>query len=241
MFRSLCGEENLKNVRIVTTNWSRVSEEEGNRRENDLKHVAFKALVDAGAQMRRHANTLESAHQIMSELIPLKPVTMKIQEELRDGKKLADTAAGKVLTEEMREMQKRHEREMADLKKEMELAAKANDRALRAELAQERKTLEDKIARVEADRVKLERTLEEERKAQESRRNEESAQLARLMEQLVEERRDTQTRIAQAHENELQFRKETFERQLELQRQIAEANKRMVELASRDSGGCLIC
>lgn len=242
MFYSLCGEQNLRNVRIVTTNWSRVGDEEGGRREADLKNGAFKALIDAGAQMRRYMNTLESARQIMAELIPLQAVTMKIQEELRDGKKLADTAAGQVLTAEMREMQKRHERDMADLRKEMELAAKAHDYALRAELAEERRTLEAKIARVEADRSVLERTLDEHRQAQESRRQEEEARLKMFMDQLAEERRETRAQMTQAHESEMQFRNRTAERQHELEREIAAANQRVAELANRDSGGgCLIC
>ena len=233
MFYSLCGEKNLGNVRIVTTNWSRVSEEEGNHREADLSNVAFKALIDAGAQMRRHANTLESARRIMSELIPLGPVTMKIQEEVRAGKKLADTSAGKVLTAEMQEMQRRHEREMAGLKKELEMAAKLSNQALRAELELERKVLEEKIARVEADREKLEKTLEEQRAEEQKRREEEKAELMRMMEKLDNERRETLGQVTKAYEN--------AERQRELENQIAEANRRLVELEGRDSGGCLIC
>ena len=159
MFHSLCGEASLGNVRIVTTNWGRVSEEEGNHRETNLKQSAFKALLDAGAQMRRHTNTPESALQIMSELISFEPVTMKIQEELRAGKKLVDTAAGMVLAAEMMEMQKKQERELADLKKEMDDAEEDNNRTLRAELEQERKAVEEKMARANADRKRLEATL----------------------------------------------------------------------------------
>ncbi|KAG9311529.1 P-loop containing nucleoside triphosphate hydrolase protein [Chiua virens] len=159
LFRSLCGDKNLGNVRIVTTNWSRVSEEEGDRREADLKSNAFKALLDCGAQMRRHANTVESARKIMSELVPLPAMTMQIQEELREGKKLSETAAGKVVMEEMADAQKKHERELADLKKEMEVAAEAKDHALRLELEEERQVLEDRMARANADRKRLDIAL----------------------------------------------------------------------------------
>lgn len=242
MFYSLCGQENLANVRIVTTNWSRVSEEEGAEREADLRSNAFKALIDAGAQMRRHANTLESARKIMSELIPLKAVAMKIQEELRAGKKLADTAAGQVLTGEMREMQKRHEREMANLRKEMELAAKANDLALRAELAEERKALEGKIARIEADRVALERTLEQQLEVQESRRKEEAERFTQMMGYVADERREMRDQMDRSREMEMQSRQQAHERQLRLEEQLAETNRHALEIASRKSDGpCLIC
>lgn len=54
MFHSLCGDDNLKNVRIVTTNWDRASKEEGDNREEALRIRAFKSLLDAQAGMRRH-------------------------------------------------------------------------------------------------------------------------------------------------------------------------------------------
>ena len=159
MFSALCGKENLGNVRIVTTNWSRVTEEEGSYRETDLKNGAFKALVDAGAQMRRHSNTLESALRIMSELISLQPMTLTIQEELRAGKTLMDTGAGKVLAEGMEEMKKKHERELAGLEREMNDAEEEKNRSLIAELEQEREVLQEKMERAKADWKKLESTL----------------------------------------------------------------------------------
>ncbi|KAN0097943.1 hypothetical protein V8E55_002389, partial [Tylopilus felleus] len=163
MFHSLCGDANLKNVRIVTTNWSRVDKEEGDHREEALRIGAFKSLLDAKAGMCRHLNTMESARAIMSELIPLKSVTMQIQKELEAGMTLGNTSAGTVLTAEMQEMQKKHNKELAGLKREMEDAAKANDLALRAELAEERRTLEHKMARAEEDRERLARTLNQAR------------------------------------------------------------------------------
>lgn len=160
MFHSLCGEASLGNVRIVTTNWGRVTEQEGNDREADLKSGAFKALIGAGAQMHRHANTVESAREIISELILLEPVAMKIQEELRAGKKLADTAAGMVLAAEMMEARKKNELELADLTRELNSAEENNNLVLRAELEQERRVLEEQIARANADRKRLEATLD---------------------------------------------------------------------------------
>lgn len=157
MFRGLCGDNNLGNVRIVTTYWDRVGEE-GPAREAALAGGAFKALVDAGANMVRQNNGRESALSILSELIPKQPVEMKIVEEMKAGKTLAETSAGSVLTEEMKELQKRHEQDMRDLKKEMEEAAAAKDEALKAELAEERRLLEERMARQEADRARLQET-----------------------------------------------------------------------------------
>ncbi|KAG6379516.1 hypothetical protein JVT61DRAFT_10007 [Boletus reticuloceps] len=164
MLHSLCGDDNLKNVRIVTTNWSRVGKQEGDAREEALRIGAFKALLDAGADMRRHLNVLDSAREIMSDLIPLKAITMQIQHELEAGMTLGDTSAGTVLTAEMREMREMHEKELTELKREVEEATKASNLALQAELAEERKILERRMELAEDDRAKSARILDQARK-----------------------------------------------------------------------------
>ncbi|KAG9311263.1 P-loop containing nucleoside triphosphate hydrolase protein [Chiua virens] len=107
MLQALCGDKNLDHVRIVTTNWARVTDEEGSRRQDSLVRGAFKDLIDNKAEIRRHSDSIESAQQILSELIPLSPVTIQIQEELRQGATIGDTSAGAILTAEMREMKKK--------------------------------------------------------------------------------------------------------------------------------------
>jgi len=108
----------------------------------------------------RHDDTVKSALYIMCELIIEKPVTMQIQRELNEGKKLGDTLAGVVIIEEIVRLQQKHEKEMASLIKEMEEAARARDEALRAELAEERRELERKMALADYDRKRWEKTFE---------------------------------------------------------------------------------
>jgi len=165
MFRKLCGDDKLGNVRIVTTNWSRVGEKEGTDRERDLatSNTAFGPLIEAGAILCRHYNTVETARSIISQLVMKDPVLMQIQEELNKGMKLGATSAGAVITEGLVRLQEKHKMEMELLKKEMEEAAKANDEALRAELAEERLVLAQKMAYADEDRKRLERTLDEAR------------------------------------------------------------------------------
>jgi len=161
MFHSLCGDENLANVRIITTNWSRVSEQEGKDRAEALGNEAFKLLLDAGAKMLRHDNNIGSAENIMSELIPLPQITTQFERELEAGKKLTETAAGSVLTEEITKIQEKHAKELADLQKDMQDALKENDRAWREEIEQERRELQEKMARVENERKELEKRVGE--------------------------------------------------------------------------------
>ena len=127
MFKELCGEKMLANVLIVTTNWSRVEEEEGDRQEKALREGFFKRLLDEGARIARHDNTLESVRSIIAPLLQKDGVTAKILDELHDGKRLAETSAGAMLNAEMQEMELRHKREMQELKEEMEKAVHAKD------------------------------------------------------------------------------------------------------------------
>ena len=187
MFHSLCGEGGLKNVRVVTTNWDRVSEQEGNHREVDLKSGAFKALVDAGAQICRHANTLESARQIMSELIPLQAVMMQVQEELHRGKTLAETAAGRVLAAEMAEMERLHALEMDNIRRGMELDVKW------------------RIACVNAEPEEMEWRLMELLWEEENRGEEERANTRFVWELLEQLRRDEQIERDRHYCYQLQF------------------------------------
>jgi hypothetical protein len=64
MFRKLCGDDTLKNVVIVTNTWSEVGQAKGEMREAELKNKFFKPALDKGAQMLRHDNTVQSAHNI---------------------------------------------------------------------------------------------------------------------------------------------------------------------------------
>ncbi|KJA22638.1 hypothetical protein HYPSUDRAFT_54752 [Hypholoma sublateritium FD-334 SS-4] len=155
LFRELCGEDMLRNVRLVTTNWDNVSDKEGNSREAELASRIFKPLIDAGAKMVRHDKGPISAQSIMSTLVHQEPTAMKIQGELDAGIPLGDTSAGAVIIEEMKELKKKHDEEMQDLLKELQDATMANDEDLRAELAEERQKLEESMARAEQDQQRL--------------------------------------------------------------------------------------
>ncbi|KAK2466554.1 hypothetical protein APHAL10511_001416 [Amanita phalloides] len=155
IFRELCGDDKLDHVRFVTTYWNVVSEKEGTDREAALADGVFKPFLDAGAKLIRHDGGSESAKKIISDLSRQTPVSMKIQEQLNAGMALGDTSAGAVIIEEMKELQKKHENEMEELKKELEEAANETDEDLKAELDEERRKLEERIAQVEEDRRRL--------------------------------------------------------------------------------------
>ena len=94
----------------------------------------------------------------MSELIQQTPVKLKIQEELDAGEVLANTSAGGVIMEELKEVQQKHNKEMEDLKKEIEDAAMENDEDLEAELAEEQRRLQKVMAQMEEDQKRMAKT-----------------------------------------------------------------------------------
>ena len=147
MFKELCGEKTLANVVIVTTNWSRVRKEEGDDRENDLRKGFFKPLLEEGARMFRHDNSVEGALKILSHLPYENGMTTKLGEELDEGKELVDTSAGAALSAEIKAMEARHKKEMLELKKANRL------------LEQEYRELELKLETLQREHEKLRRGL----------------------------------------------------------------------------------
>ena len=155
MFRQLCGDGSLRNVCITTTNWARVTQEEGDRRERELRESPnlFKPLITEGAQLVRHDKDIVSARSIVNFLIHKDPTKLQIQIELDAGKTLEDTSTGAGLLEEILALKAKQEAELRALKEEIEEAAREKHAELLAELEKERQ-------KTEAQRKKMEEDLE---------------------------------------------------------------------------------
>ena len=142
MFRELCGDSTLKNIVLVTNMWGQVSPEEGQDRENQLTSKFFKPVLDKGAQMIRHHNTVESAHNVIRAIIRNHPIVLQIQREIVDeGKAIVDTAAGEVVNKETKELIRRHQAEMEKVRQEMLQAMRDRDEVVRRELEDQRRIM----------------------------------------------------------------------------------------------------
>ena len=109
LLKSLVGERNLKNVLLTTTHWSGVTPEEGERREKELRETEnfWKGLLERGASLGRYDGDRQSGLELLRKLAPLEPRALDIQSEIVDqGKKLADTSAGRCVKEECFELEK---------------------------------------------------------------------------------------------------------------------------------------
>jgi hypothetical protein len=75
MFRKLCGEKALQNLVVITNMWAEVDPQVGDAREAELagSEISFKLVLDKGARMTRHDNTIFSAENIIRPLLPRGP------------------------------------------------------------------------------------------------------------------------------------------------------------------------
>ena len=152
MFRELCGNTTLKNVVLVTNMWSEVSLDIGEARENELSSEFFKSVLDNGAQMARHHDTIQSAHDIIRGIMENHPVVLQIQRELVDERKdIVDTAAGEAVNKELNEQIRRHRAELEDLQKEMAQALEKKDEQIRRELEEDRRKTEERVEKIRKD------------------------------------------------------------------------------------------
>ena len=143
IFRELCGEKSLKNVVLVTNMWGEVSQDVGEARERELASAFLKPALDKGAQMVRHHNTEQSAHDVIRRIINNHPVVLQIQREIVDEHKdVANTAAGEAVNTELTEETKRHEAALAAMREETMRALEEKHERAKQVLEEETRSLE---------------------------------------------------------------------------------------------------
>ena len=150
MFRKLCGESTLRNVILVTNMWRVDSQGINEAREKELSSKFLKPALDKGAQMARHHNTTESAHDIIRRIVANRPVVLQIQRELVDERKdIIDTAAGESINQELKEQIRRHQAELEALREETRQALEAKDEKMKRELEEVKRDLQEKVEKIE--------------------------------------------------------------------------------------------
>ena len=223
MFRALCGEPNLRSVALVTNMWGAVDPAVGAAREHELASdgLLFKPVLDAGARMVRHDNTMDSARAIVQTLITNTPgpAPLQIQREIVDEQKsLERTAAGEELkTQEMREAERRQEEERQRQREAAEAAMREREAQRLRELEAERQRQAEAAARARAEQERMRREQEAARRreaerlreaqrareAAEAARRAEEERLRRAQEEHARQVREAEEARAQ-HEREMQ-------------------------------------
>ena len=185
----------MKNVVLVTNMWDEVSPDVGEARERELASNFLKPALDKGAQMVRHYNTEQSAHDVIRRIMNNHPVALQIQRELVDEHKdITNTAAGEAVNAELAEESRRYEADLKKKQEEMERALREQQEEARRRIEEETRKREEEIRRVreEQERIAWQRQQEIERAQLEARRLEEEARIAR---QRAEEEHRRQTAL----------------------------------------------
>ena len=195
MFRKLCGDNALRNVVIVTNMWGEVDPQTGNAREAELKgeDIFFKPVLDKGAQMARHENTVPSAESIIRLILDNHPLPLRIQEELVDDHMdISETGAGEELNREINAQIRKHRQEMRELKEDMEKAMQDKDEETRRELELETQRMQKEIERFQHDSQRLESDYKKEK-----------VRLDERMQQMEAEARKEADRVAAEHRQQI--------------------------------------
>lgn len=133
IMKKLCGEGSLVNVVLATTMWEKVSEEEGARREGELKQKFWKEMIGYGSTVRRvMTGRADDARALVKSMLNNRPTPTRIQEELRDGKILFQTEAGIEIRDELegleQKLKEEHRLEMKELKEAQNQRKKLSSR-----------------------------------------------------------------------------------------------------------------
>jgi len=235
MFRKLCGETTLQNVVIVTNMWGEVDPQVGGAREAELmrEDIFFKPVLDKGARMARHENTVPSAERVVRLVLNNHPLPLRIQEELvNEHKDISETGAGEHLNQEINAQIRKHQQEMRVLKEEMEQAMRDKDEETRRELEIETKKMQREIARFENDAKRLASDYESEKERLEAR-----------LEQMEDDTKQEADRIAAQYQRQIDELRYSLEASATAsEREKAQMREQISELSrmsarARSSGG----
>jgi hypothetical protein len=118
VFKRLCGDEFMKNVFLGTTFWDSVSEEVGKEREDELSGTDgfFKSMIDMGCDMVRIQNERDDNLKLLEKFKGKASSVMSIQQELLDGKSIAESSAAKEINQELAELQSQNKEKLNDVK-----------------------------------------------------------------------------------------------------------------------------
>ncbi|KXX80814.1 Reticulocyte-binding protein 2 a [Madurella mycetomatis] len=237
MFKQLCGEDGLSCVVLATTMWNSVPRERAEQRERELmtKKEFWAGLIAKGSQVFRQDDGAQSARRIIQHILSRRQrITLRIQEEMAGGKSLRETAAGREVQADIEVIQKKHEKEMALLRREMADAIRSRDIEAKEEIAAIQAELADKMRQAQEDQQRLQVNIEElHRQRDEELRREREEAHARDLEHL-RARLESESRL-EAMKARNQYETQLFEARLR-QQAIEAENERL----RNESGGCII-
>lgn len=185
MFKALCGDSGLESVVLATTFWSKVTREEGEKRETQLRTTPkmWQRMIEKGSKVWRQDRTRASALDIIRYLIDLgRPTNLAIQEEMSKGAKLEETAAGQEVHADIEKQKREFEEQLRGLREDMAKASLEHQEELEemmAEVREEQRQAIENERKLAAGREELRIQKEEEDRAERRQFQEEMIRLQR--------------------------------------------------------------
>jgi hypothetical protein len=143
----ICGEQTLRNVVLTTNMWGNVDQGIGAARERQLAEEFVKAALDKGAQLRRHSDTTQSAHDIIRAILENRRAALQVQQELVDENREFDrTTVGQEINREVVETTRRLEQQVQELRNAL-TTVRGREQETRSELEAEIAALREEIKR----------------------------------------------------------------------------------------------
>jgi hypothetical protein len=229
MFKELCGESPLKNVVLVTTGWGaaklsgELDKAAGNEDQLRREQEFWKPLIQRGAQVARFEDTKDSALSVIMSLVGKEPQILQIQKELvMDNSDLINTSAGRVVNEEMKKLEDKYKRELAEIQKEMAEAIAARDVEIQESLAISRAQIEKLRDDARRAQDELQYKSRNDARAAESLRNELQDVQQKLENMKTEQRKQSDAKLEQSladqrrefQEASMQIKAEQIEQQM---------------------------
>ena len=234
MLRELCGDGALKNVILVTNMWGKAPVDVGEAREKQLTTNFFRPALDKGAQLARHNNTVQSAHDIIRHIMKYQPIALQIQRELVDERKhIVGTSACKAVNKERNEQLRRHQVELK--------AIKEGVKTLKEKEVEARQELEVEKRRLQGQMNKIWRHSE----GMASNHNTEKKRMEEAMRQVREEVLREREQIEAACKHQMadlsrRLRDSTSEREV-MQKRIDVLQRQLDQSRTQRNSPCVIC
>lgn len=168
MFKALCGDNGLKSVVLVTTFQSKVTLEEGEKQETQLRTTPkmWQRIIEKGSKVQRQDRSRASALEIIRYLIDLGcPTDLAIQVEMSTGATLEETAAGQEVHADLEKQKWDFEEQLRGFREDMikaDLEHQEELEELMAEVKEEQRQAIENERKLAASREELQRQKEEE-------------------------------------------------------------------------------
>ncbi|KAL0057795.1 hypothetical protein AAF712_015553 [Marasmius tenuissimus] len=161
LFIKICGEQQLRNVLIVTTGWGVVAQSVGIACEEELRKTYFEPLLSKGAQIVRHEdNTPAGSYRIVEDFLNSKelgrPKPLQVQVELvDDGMRLSETKVGLEIALGLTEQIERYEQDFRALKERIQDIVPESGQISYKEMENKQQELKVKMKELEKELAKL--------------------------------------------------------------------------------------